>query len=50
MGNILMISYFAPPYNIPSAVRVGKFAKYLPKFGWNPIILTVKELGYYQKD
>jgi glycosyltransferase involved in cell wall biosynthesis len=50
MKNILMISYFAPPYNIPSAVRVGKFAKYLPKFGWNPIILTVKELGYYQKD
>lgn len=50
MGNILMISYFAPPYNIPSAVRIGKFAKYLPEFGWNPIILTVKELGYYQKD
>ena len=50
MKNILMISYFAPPYNIPSAVRIGKFAKYLPEFGWNPIILTVKELGYYQKD
>ena len=50
MKNILMISYFAPPYNTPSAVRIGKFAKYLPEFGWNPIILTVKELGYYQKD
>jgi glycosyltransferase involved in cell wall biosynthesis len=50
MKNILMISYFAPPYNIPSAVRIGKFAKYLPEFGWNPIILTVKELGYYQED
>ncbi len=50
MKNILMISYFAPPYNIPSAVRIGKFAKYLPEYGWNPIILTVKELGYYQKD
>ena len=50
MKNILMISYFAPPYNIPSAVIIGKFAKYLPEFGLNPIILTVKELGYYQKD
>ncbi len=50
MKNLLMISYFAPPYNIPSAVRIGKFAKFLPELGWDPILLTVKDLGFYQKD
>ncbi len=50
MRNILMISYFAPPYNIPSAVRIGKFAKYLPQHNWQPFILTVKGLPYYQTD
>jgi len=48
--NILMISYFAPPLNLPPAIRIGKFAKYLPQFGWNPIILTVKEIDFYQED
>lgn len=50
MRKILMISYFAPPYNIPSAVRIGKFAKYLPQYGWQPFILTVKDLPFYQTD
>ena len=45
-----MISYFAPPLNLPPAIRIGKFAKYLPEFGWNPIILSVKEIDFYQKD
>jgi glycosyltransferase involved in cell wall biosynthesis len=50
MKNILVISYFAPPLNLPPAIRIGKFAKYLPEFGWNPIILTVKEIDFYQKN
>ncbi len=50
MKNVLIISYFAPPLNTASAVRTGKSAKYLPQFGWNPIILSVKEIDYYQKD
>ena len=50
MKNVLMISYFAPPLNLPSAIRVGKFAKYLPEFGWSPIILSVKDIGFYLKD
>ena len=50
MKNVLIISYFAPPLNTASAVRTGKLAKYLPRFGWNPIILSVKEIDFYQKD
>lgn len=30
--------------------RPLKFAKYLPEFGWEPIILTVKGREYYEKD
>ena len=45
-----MISYYAPPINTPAAIRVGKFAKYFPEFGWKATILTVKDLDYYQKD
>ncbi len=50
MNKILMISYFAPPINSPASIRVGKFANYLPEFGWKATILTVKELSYYKKD
>lgn len=50
MKNILIISYFTPPLNLAPAIRIGKFAKHLPRFGWNPIILTVKEIDFYQKD
>lgn len=30
--------------------RATKFAKYLPSFGWQPIILTVKDVDYFAKD
>lgn len=50
LNNILMISYFSPPINTPAAIRVGKFANYLPAFGWKATILTVKELDYYHNE
>lgn len=31
---VLMVSFFFPPTNSIAAVRVGKFDKYLPQFGW----------------
>lgn len=30
--------------------RAAKFVKYLPEFGWQPIVLTVKDIAYYAKD
>jgi len=30
--------------------RVAKFAKYLPDFGWKPVVLTVKDVHYYAHD
>ncbi|MFA4824273.1 MAG: glycosyltransferase [Methanoregula sp.] len=40
MKNVLIITYFFPPDVEVGAVRPYGFTKYLPLFGWNPIILT----------
>lgn len=42
MKKVLIISYYWPPAGGPGSQRVVKFAKYLPQFGWQPVILTVK--------
>jgi len=38
---VLIVSFYFPPYFNPGAIRMGKFAKYLPECGWEPRILTV---------
>jgi len=48
--NVLVISYFFPPLGGPGVQRVQKFVKYLPEFGWNPLILTVKNVEYIAYD
>jgi len=30
--------------------RVAKFSKYLPEFGWQPFVITVKPVFYYAQD
>lgn len=30
--------------------RALKFARYLPQFGWNPYVITVKDIHYYARD
>ena len=42
MKKVLMISYYWPPSGGPGVQRILKFCKYLPDFGWEPIVLTVK--------
>ena len=46
MKKVLIITYYWPPSGGPGVQRVLKFAKYLPQFGWQPIILTVKNGEY----
>ena len=41
MKKVLVISYYFPPSGGPGVQRVLKFVKYLPQFGWEPIVLTV---------
>ena len=46
MKKVLIITYYWPPAGGPGVQRVLKFAKYLPKFGWQPVILTVEGGDY----
>ena len=46
MKTILLITPHYPPSNLAAVHRSRLFAKHLPSFGWNPIILTVNEDFY----
>jgi len=46
MKKVLIISYYWPPAGGPGSQRAVKFAKYLPLFGWQPLIFTVKKGEY----
>ena len=37
---VLMITHAYYPANYPGSHRPAKFAKFLPKFGWTPVVLT----------
>jgi hypothetical protein len=50
MRKVLMITYHWPPAGGPGVQRILKFAKYLPAFGWTPLILTVAEGEYPATD
>ncbi|MGA2408069.1 MAG: glycosyltransferase family 4 protein [Bacteroidales bacterium] len=41
MNKVLIITYYWPPSGGAGVQRWLKFSKYLPEFGWEPIILTV---------
>ncbi|MEK0352788.1 MAG: glycosyltransferase family 4 protein [Nitrosopumilus sp.] len=46
MKKVLVITYYWPPSGGPGVQRVLKFCKYLPEFGWEPIVLTTEEGEY----
>lgn len=48
--NALLISFAFPPLGGSGVQRVLKFAKYLPQFGWKPVILTVKSAVFHAYD
>jgi glycosyltransferase involved in cell wall biosynthesis len=47
---VLIIAYHFPPLGGGGVYRTLKFAKYLPLFGWEPVILTVSNPDYPLKD
>ncbi len=50
MKRLLMIAYYFPPLGMAGVQRPFHFARYLPEFGWEPLILTVKDIAYYARD
>lgn len=43
MKKVLVIAYSFPPLGSSASIRTLKFAKFLFNFGWQPVILTVKD-------
>ena len=43
MKKVLIISYVFPPMAAVGGYRIIKFCKFLPQFGWQPVVLTVRE-------
>lgn len=50
MKKALMIIYYYPPVAGGGVQRSAKFVKYLPEFGWEPFVLTVKSGYDYYSD
>ncbi len=50
MKKVLIISYVFPPMAAVGGFRVVKACKFLPRFGWQPVVLTVKDGFNYAYD
>jgi glycosyltransferase involved in cell wall biosynthesis len=50
MKKALLVAYHFPPLGGPGVFRTLKFTKYLPEFGYQPYLLTVKRPMYRTKD
>ena len=43
---VLVITYYFPPSGGAGVQRTLKFVKYLREFGWEPVVLTVRDADY----
>jgi hypothetical protein len=50
MPKVLVIAYLFPPVGGGGVQRPTKFVRYLPNFGWEPIVLSVKKPAYATYD
>lgn len=50
MKKVLVISYYWPPAGGSGVQRWLKFTKYLPKYGWKPIVYTPEDPYFEVKD
>lgn len=49
-NKVLIVAYHFPPDAAVGALRPQKFVKYLPEFGWQPYVLTIKERFIDKRD
>jgi len=49
-GKVLLVSYYFPPSGGPGVQRILKFVRYLPEFGWDPAVLTVRDADFPARD
>jgi hypothetical protein len=50
LKKVLIISYYFPPSGGPGVQRILKFVKYLPGYGWEPVVLTVEDGDFPARD
>ena len=50
MNKVLIISYYFPPMGMGGVQRTLKFAKYLIKHDWQPVVITERPKKYYAVD
>ena len=43
---VLIVTYYFPPSGGAGVQRILKFVKYLPVFGWEPIVLAPRDADY----
>jgi glycosyltransferase involved in cell wall biosynthesis len=43
MPEVLTLAYYFPPLGGGGVQRTLKFIKYLPEYGWSPVVITVKD-------
>jgi glycosyltransferase involved in cell wall biosynthesis len=50
LNKVLFISYYFPPMGMGGVQRTLKFAKYLLKYNWQPVVLTINPKKYFAID
>jgi glycosyltransferase involved in cell wall biosynthesis len=47
MKRVLIVAYYFPPAGGIGSLRLSAFARYLPEYGWEPIILAPRNPSYH---
>lgn len=47
---VLVVAYYFPPLGLSGVQRTAKFVKYLPDYGWEPVVLTTGDASFYAHD
>ena len=50
MFKVLVIAYYYPPMGLSGVQRTLKFTKYMPRFNWEPTVITTGKTGYFAHD
>jgi glycosyltransferase involved in cell wall biosynthesis len=47
LRKVLIVAYYFPPLGGIGSVRMSGFARYLPEYGWSPIVLAPASAAYH---
>ncbi len=50
MFKVLVLAYYYPPMGLSGVQRTLKFTKYMPKYNWQPTVITAGNIAYFAHD